>query len=151
VGGTVVAGHGNHGGCGMSTAERLEEFGYFTDWDYNTNDTEYWIHGKRSTLLNIMCNSVKFNENITPRVYADLVHNMVSVLLKRWYKRVTKEIMDENKSGMDYNYIESFPFPASFESQKYSTDVEMLMLADNGKIENIAGDIQKAYKSYFKE
>jgi len=137
---------------GMSTAQRLEAFGYFTDWDYNTDDTEYWIHGKRSTLLNIVCNSVKFNENITPREYADLVHNMVSVLLKRWYKRVTKEIMDESKSGMDYAYIESFCFPAAFENQKYSDDlVDNYLRFYNREAGNVVPNLKEAYKNHYKE
>ncbi|MCL2527588.1 MAG: hypothetical protein FWE42_04135 [Defluviitaleaceae bacterium] len=141
----------NYALYGMSTIERLEAFGHFTDWDYYTDDTEYWIYGKRSTLLDISCYSSRLNNTISPREYADITHNMVSVLLKHWYKRVTKEIMDENKNGMDYDYIESFGYPAAFENQKYANDLESLSACDNGGIINIAGDIKAAYKKHYKE
>ena len=136
---------------GMSTVERLGAFGHFTDWDYNTDDTEYWIYGKRSTLLDVSCYSSKLNDTISPREYADIAHNMVSVLLKRWYKRVTKEIMDENKSGMDYDYIDSFCFPATFENQKYQDDIADHILFYNREAENIIPNLMETYKSHYKE
>ena len=67
--------------------ERLEMFGYYVDKEYSTEDTQFILKGKKSTFLQIMCSSTKFNEQITPMEYAGLVYNMVSVLLKNRYKK----------------------------------------------------------------
>ena len=131
------------------TNDRLELFGYFTDRDYLTDDTSYVIFGKKSTLLQIMCDSAKLNDNITPCEYADIVHTMVSVLLKRWYKRLTKEIMDENKKQMDYGYINSFQFPAVFKNQRYNIDIDGSRFLFNGDTWWDGAMIKAAYKKHY--
>jgi len=76
--------------------------------------------------------------------YANIVHDMVGVLLKRWYKGVTKDAMEANKNGMDYDYIESFDFPAKYENQKYADDLGLMTHIVNGE----EWDIEKAYKNH---
>jgi hypothetical protein len=47
---------------------------------------------------------------------------MFALYLINCYKKLTKEIFDEAKKKLNYNYINSFEFPAKFENQKYSDD-----------------------------
>jgi hypothetical protein len=47
---------------------------------------------------------------------------MIGTALITKYKKITKEIMDKNKTGMDYDLIEGFEYPALFKYQKYFLD-----------------------------
>lgn len=59
---------------------------------------------------------------------------MFCSLLIILYKKVKKEELDNLKAGLDYEYINSFPFPAPFEEQKYLTDDGVIsMTHDSGK------------------
>lgn len=57
-----------------------------------------------------------------------------SVLYLLSYTKSKKEELDNLKAGLDYEYINSFPFPAPFEEQKYLTDDGVIsMTHDSGK------------------
>jgi hypothetical protein len=109
----------------MHNAEPIKVYNLYNTEDsvYNTEDTKFdptktsW--GKT---FSVRCYSTKFNETITPKEYANTVYDMFGAFLVNKYKRITKEVMDKNKMGMDYNYIESFEFPAKYENQKYCSD-----------------------------
>lgn len=74
------------------------------------------------------------DENINPSLYASLVYDMFCAQLIVLYKKVKKEELDNLKAGLDYEYINSFPYPASFEEQRYLTDEQVISLThDNGK------------------
>jgi hypothetical protein len=62
------------------------------------------------------------DENIRPKEYALLAYELVGSFLIKNFKKITKDILDKHQENLDFNYIESFPFPASFEDQKYSLD-----------------------------
>ena len=126
-------------------------FGYYTDVEYITDDISYCFFRKKSTFLHAMCDSIKLNENITPAEYADIVYDMVSILLRRWYKRLTKEFMDDNKNKMDYDYINSFEFPASFENQRYDIDIDGSRFIFNGDTWWDGEMIKAAYKKHYGE
>ena len=57
--------------------------------------------------------------------------------------------MDNNKTGMDLNFIEKFEYPAIFENQKYLADDENASYNDGEKL--VAVDIKGEYKKYYKE
>lgn len=74
------------------------------------------------------------DENITPALYASLVYDMFCAQLLVLYKKVKKEDLDKLKTGLDYEYINSFPYPAPFEEQRYLTDNNVFHIThDNGK------------------
>lgn len=74
------------------------------------------------------------DENITPALYASLVYDMFCAQLLVLYKKVKKEDLDKLKTGLDYEYINSFPYPAPFEEQRYLTDNNVFHKThDNGK------------------
>ncbi|MDR2771674.1 MAG: hypothetical protein LBB57_06520 [Clostridiales Family XIII bacterium] len=70
----------------------------------------------------IFCYSTELTEEITPKEYANIVYDMMGAFLTSKYKKITGGKMDENRKGIDYDLIESFEFPASFENQKYFFD-----------------------------
>jgi hypothetical protein len=49
---------------------------------------------------------------------------MIGAFLVKKYKEITKEVMDKNKNGMDYENIEKYKYPALFKNQKYVFDDE---------------------------
>jgi hypothetical protein len=108
---------------------------------YDTEDTKYSLtkisnrteNGIKYKDIMIVCYSIKLNENITPKEYADIVYEMVGAFLIDKYKKITKEIIDKYKNEMDNNYIESFKFPAVFEDQKYLLDEEEGASYSNGE------------------
>jgi hypothetical protein len=99
--------------------------------EYNTENTLYWSDYTRDgwelrrgyKTIYLYCLSTEINENIKPKEYADIVYDMVGAFLERKaYKRLSKEIMEKYRSEMNYEYIESFKYPAAFKDQKYYTD-----------------------------
>lgn len=68
------------------------------------------------------------------------------------YKKVKKEDLDKLKTGLDYEYINSFPYPAPFEEQRYMIDNQPTLTTtyDNGKerfIEQL--NIKEEYLKYW--
>lgn len=62
------------------------------------------------------------DETIMPYEYATVIFKMFADFLLTNYKKFDKATFDELLLKMDKTYIESFPFPASFEEQQYSLD-----------------------------
>jgi len=130
---------------------------YFDDNVYNTDDTKYSLtpissmtkNGIKYKCIWIGCYSIKNNEKIVPKEYASISYDMIGAFLVNKFKKITKEIMDNNKNGMDMNFIEKFEFPAFFENQKYLADDEDVRYNDGEKL--IAVDIKGEYKKYYKE
>jgi hypothetical protein len=103
------------------------DFCHLIDSVYNTENTKYdWDDHSEKTrsgtyrFLHLFCYSTEMNENIKPIEYANIVYDMIGAYVTN--KKITKEIMDKFKIGMDYTYIERFKYPASFEDQKYDDD-----------------------------
>ena len=100
----------------------------------------------------IFCYSTELTEKITPKEYANIVYDMMGAFLTSKYKKITKETMDKNRKGMDYNLIESFKFPAPFENQKYFLDNPSIkkMSVSNGKEVNLIEiDIKEKYIEHY--
>ncbi len=101
---------------------------YVPDNPYNTEDNKFNPEKAFSTVdlyikqINVRLRSKYIDENLHPTHYADLVYDMFGALLTQLYKRIKKEQLDEFKHKLDYNLINSFAFPASFEEQKYMLD-----------------------------
>jgi hypothetical protein len=94
---------------------------------YDHGITKYTGPAAGYRFLHLFCYSTEINENIKPKEYAHIVYDMIGAYLVRVYsynkrKNITKELMDNYKTGMDYTYIESFKYPAAFENQKYYND-----------------------------
>ena len=107
---------------------------------YNHEKCFFWPEPKFRTVnvtdkwLTISLTAECIDENIIPALYASLVYDMFCSLLIILYKKVKKEELDNLKAGLDYEYINSFPFPAPFEEQKYLTDDGVIsMTHDSGK------------------
>ena len=62
------------------------------------------------------------DETITPYEYANVVFNMFADFLLYNYKKLDKTHFEQLRQKLDRKYIESFPFPASFDEQQYSLD-----------------------------
>jgi hypothetical protein len=102
---------------------------YFEDNIYNTKNEKYSFHlsnmtknGIKYKNVQLFCYSTEINENIKPKEYANIVYDMVGLFLIEQYKKITKEIMDKIKIGMNYTFIEKFKYPALFTEQKYVLD-----------------------------
>jgi hypothetical protein len=68
------------------------------------------------------CRSLLFNAQMTPSGYAQIIYDVFALYFTLRYKRLTKTIFDDLKRKLDYDYINSFEFPAKFENQKYMND-----------------------------
>lgn len=62
----------------------------------------------------------------TPREYTDLLFDGIGAALVFNFKRLKREEFDGLKPKIDWSIVESFPFPAPFEEQRY--------IGDGGKI-----------------
>lgn len=65
------------------------------------------------------------DETIPPYEYSLVVFDMFADYLQRNYKKITIELLVSVRDEMDRQYIESFPFPARFEEQRYAMDEGM--------------------------
>lgn len=77
-------------------------------------------------VLNVDIKAANVSENITPREYTDLLFDGIGAALVFNFKRLKREEVDGLKPKIDWSIVESFPFPAPFEEQRY--------IGDGGKI-----------------
>lgn len=91
------------------------------------------------------------DENITPDLYANLVYDMFCAQLLVLYKKVKKEDLDKLKAGLDYEYINSFPYPAPFEEQRYLTDNQNFIITHDNGIERTTTvfNVKEEYLKYW--
>jgi hypothetical protein len=109
-------------------------------------------NGIKYKVIQLFCWSTEITENIKPKEYANIVYDMVGAFLTGRYKKITKEIMENNKNGMDYEFIEELEYPATFDNQKYFHDDRPVIWAilDSNKI--IKNEIEINIKDeYIKE
>jgi hypothetical protein len=131
---------------------------YITDSLYNTDTEHYDFHlcqttedGIKYKVIQLFYNSTQIDENLKPREYANIVYDMVGAFLIRKYKKITKEIMDKNKTGMDYAYIEKFKYPALFKDQKYlcdDNDNSRCLVTDDKGVEKYINEKEEYLKHY---
>jgi hypothetical protein len=148
---------GNYSVCLSFCFYDTELLKCFDDTAYDTEDTKYSLtkisnrteNGIKYKDIMIVCYSIKLNENISPKEYADIVYEMAGAFLIGKYKKITKEIMDKYKNEMDNNYIESFRFPAVFEDQRYLLDEEEASYSNGETLVKV--DIKEEYKKYYNE
>lgn len=62
------------------------------------------------------------DQTIAPFEYATVVFKMFDDFLLKNYKKIDKQTLDALLLKLDRQYIEAFPFPASFEDQRYVLD-----------------------------
>jgi hypothetical protein len=120
---------GNYNVCFSFQFYNIEKMTYHKDTIFCTENTKYDFHlftstenGIKYKVIQIFCWSTELTEKMTPKEYANIVYDMMGAFLTGKYKKITKETMDKNRNGIDYNLIESFKFPAPFEDQKYLAD-----------------------------
>lgn len=98
------------------------KFFYGTVYDTETQKFYPSIRGNKLKSISIFCNYNGFTETMKPTEYANIIFDMYCSMLVENFKKITKEECDELKTKMDFNIVNSFQFPASFDNQKYSGD-----------------------------
>ena len=73
-------------------------------------------------VLDVNIDAANVSESITPREYADLLFDGIGAALVFNFKRLKREEFDGLKPKIDWSIVESFPFPAPFEEQRYIGD-----------------------------
>lgn len=86
-------------------------------------------------VLDVNIDALNVSEDITPKEYADLLFDGIGAALVFNFKRLKRKEFDVLKSKIDWDIVESFPFPASFEEQQY--------IGDEGKIHVCSWDGRK--------
>lgn len=86
------------------------------------------------------------NENINPSSYADLVYDMFCSQLTLLYQNVQDIELKRIKSTLDFDYINSFSFPAPFEEQKYIHD-DGFIIRDDGYKVNVKEEYKKLWNN----
>ena len=101
---------------------------------YSTDKRVYIPHKGFRTFEKVTRNihlsvfSDDINQDITPAKYAVIVYEMFADYLLYNYKKLKKETFDRAKDKFDISIINSFPFPAPFEEQKYIMDDNKYLL-----------------------
>ena len=97
--------------------------------------------------------STLVNEAITPREYASLFYDAIGAMLVYNYKSVTKDELDKAKEKIDWDYVNSFAFPAPFDEQRYVGDDKKIFSYswDGRKMTTLLEpiDAEIAYNEYF--
>jgi len=120
---------------------------YFTDSPYNDDqnkfrpETKFRVFEKTKKIASIGVLSTYGDLNISPTDYANLLYDAFGSFLVNVSKKLNKEIMDEFRSGLDHEFINSFEFPAPFDQQKY--------IGDNSAIDGVW--INEIYEKNLKE
>ena len=102
-----------------------QEHTFFFDNPYNTKQTKYTPYVNQSIKsknIKMFCASLLFNAQMTPKEYVEIVYDMFALYFILRYKKLTKALFDEAKQKIDYDFVNSFEFPAIFENQKYMLD-----------------------------
>jgi hypothetical protein len=97
-----------------------EKHKFFTDSPFNTEENKFRPEPKFNTQGNLKFVSIGvvsklINNDTAPKDYANIVYDAFGSFLILISKKVTKEELDKFKSGLDYNYINSFTYPATIE------------------------------------
>ena len=106
-----------------------DDMKFHKDTTFCTENTKFDFHlynetegGIKYKCILVFCWSTRITEKIEPKEYANIVYDMIGAFLTSKYKKITKELMDKNRNGIDYDFIQSYKFPAKFEDQKYMMD-----------------------------
>lgn len=106
-------------------------------------------------VLNVDIKAANVSESITPREYADLLFDGIGAALVFNFKRLKREEFDGLKPKIDWSIVESFPFPAPFEEQRYIGDEgEIHVYSWDGRKETtLVGpySVRKLYLEHFRE
>ena len=106
-------------------------------------------------VLNVDIKAANVSESITPREYADLLFDGIGAALVFNFKRLKREEFDGLKPKIDWSIVESFPFPAPFEEQRYIGDEgEIHVYSWDGRKETtLVGpySVQELYLEHFGE
>ena len=101
----------------------------------------------------VLVHSTLFDENITPRDYASLFYDAIGSMLVYNFKSVTKKELDVVKQMIDWEYVNSFAFPAPFDEQRYVGDDKKIFSYswDGRKMTTLLEpiDAKIAYNEYF--
>lgn len=101
---------------------------YTTDTKKFVTPIGFTIVDKTAKWAYLSVCTTTMNETIEPKEYAILAYELVGSFLIKNFKRIKKETLNNFMDRIDFTLIESFPFPAPFEEQKYSLDDATYML-----------------------
>lgn len=95
-----------------------EQHKFLTDSPFNTEVNKFRPEPKFNTQGNLKFSSIgvvsKLIDNDTsPEDYAKIIYDAFGSFLVLISKKITKEELDRIKPGLDYDYINSFSYPAT--------------------------------------
>lgn len=108
-----------------------DKFDYFVAFilvpftENEENEVVIWdkwkLYGKEKTLhISIFNHSI--NANVKPAEFALIIYEALAIQFVKIYKKIEKEDFEKAKKHIDYDFINSLPYPASFNDQKYTFD-----------------------------
>lgn len=114
---------------------------------------KFWLNcGNKAALISAYAENI--DQHITPSEYADILFDAFASTLLFNFKKIKKEELDLLKENIDSKIISSFPFPAPFEDQQYSSDNSCLKVTtyNNGVATALIDipSIEVYYKEYYK-
>lgn len=105
------------------TLHKFRPNSYYRENAFNTEETKYTTikfstskYTTRQAFLSI--DSVFIHKNLSPKDWALIVYNSFASLILLYTKRLTKEDFDREKENLDFDIINSFPFPAALEERQ---------------------------------
>lgn len=133
---------------------------YFYNSPYNTDFSKFHpsMKTRASGGINykdifISCYSMLFSSEMKPEVYADIIYDMYGSFIVDKFKKITKEMMDNERKGLDMKNINQYNFPAPFINQEYTLDnseISQTIHHNNGSIEKLDSiNIKDAYIKKF--
>ncbi|AEK24172.1 hypothetical protein [Capnocytophaga canimorsus] len=101
----------------------LKEGGYYQDNIFNTDETKYLTPKFSTSKLRrhntLFIDSALIHKNTLPSTFASLIYDVFASLILVYTKKLSKEDFDREKENLDFDLINSFPFPAILEEAQY--------------------------------
>ena len=115
---------------------------------------KFWTNsGTKTSHVGIVAANV--DENIAPNEYASLLFDGFAATLLFNFKKLKLYEFEHLKEQIDWDVVNSFPFPAAFEQQQYLCDENIIQVTslDGGTKTILVGPyrVRELYKEHFRD
>nr|WP_314999305.1 hypothetical protein [uncultured Capnocytophaga sp.] len=104
--------------------EKMEEEDVFfqENW-FNTEKTKYltpkFSTSKESRYTTLFITSGELSKDMDIRIFSCMLYNVLSSIVLTYTKKLSIDDFVREREYLDFNFISTFPYPASIESSKY--------------------------------
>ena len=100
-----------------------EEDVFFQENWFNTEKTKYltpkFSTSKGSRYTTLFITSGELTKDMDIRIFSCMLYNVLSSIVLTYTKKLSIDDFVREREHLDFNFISTFPYPASRESSKY--------------------------------